>query len=386
MEEVARFFSGSVPAHSAHLQHHSMLLSNHSSVFPQITPQLVITKQKTHSEEIISKNGLQKTIFVVVKNSPFHFTLGVTGANSKLDFNQIAFEAFLLYDCEGDKEVDFIKTKPMEFKPTPTENGQQLEVELRIKVLSSQHEDMLFKVKLQGFNPVTKEEVSGLALITPAIKVISKPEQLKKKQPSKKRTITDMLVDTVTRIEKKQEDQQKLIERMLTQQSSSNVMEKRQKIDETIQSISNLFWEEMNNESNQSNQSNVQKTEEKKEKETTAVPEFEQAFANLIKAFNSMKPEEKPEIIRKLIRNSSTRDTERLSELLDLFWTEGLQREPSFVGKTNARERLAANSSMSMKEDGMGCSCGDCPHKQELERIDEFYKEFLASGVSVPGF
>jgi len=380
MEEVARFFSGSVPAHAAHLQHPML-----NGVFPQLTPQLVITKQKTHSEEIVSKKGFQKTIFVIVKHSPFHFTLGVTGSNNKIDFNQIAFEAFLLYDCEGDKEVDFIKTKPMEFKPSPTENGQQLEVELRIKVLSSQHEDMLFKVKLQGFNPVTKEEVSGLCLITPAIKVISKPEQIKKKQPSKKRTITDMLVDTVTRIEKKQEEQQQMIERMLSQQTSSNVMEKRQKIDETIQSISNLFWEEMSTDSNQSNVQ--QKTDEKKEKETsTAVPDFEQAFSNLIKAYNLMKPEEKPEVIRKLIRNSSTRDTERLSELLDLFWTEGLQREPSFIGKTNARERLAANSSMSMKEDGMGCCCADCPHKQELERIDEFYKEFLASGVSVPGF
>jgi len=287
----------------------------------------------------------------------------------------------LHYDCEGgDKEVDYIKTKPLEFKPNPTENGQLLEVELRIKVLSSQHEDMLFKIKLQGYNPITKEEIHGLALLTVPIKVISKPEQLKKKQPSKKRTITDMLIDTVSRIEKKQEDQQKMIERMLSQQSASNVLEKKQKLNDTIHSISSLFWEELSSEG-QSN-GEAQKPEKK-----DAVPEFEEAFSNLIKAFNTMKPEEKPEVIRKIIRNSSTRDTERLSEMLDLFWTEGLQREPSFVGKSNARERMTTNALNPVNQDGgMGCCCTDCPHKQELERIDEFYKEFLASGVSVPSF
>src|SRR5689334_4867362 len=51
-----------------------------------------------------------------------------------------------------------------------------------------------------------------------AIKVISKPEQLKKRPPSKKRTLNDMLVETITRIEKRQEEQQALIEKVLNQQ------------------------------------------------------------------------------------------------------------------------------------------------------------------------
>jgi hypothetical protein len=91
-----------------------------------------------------------------------------------------------------------------------------------------------------------------------------------------------------------------------------------------------------------------------------------------------MKPEEKPEVIRKLVRNSSTRETERLSELLDLFWTEGLQKE---LGPSRNSLRNVVDHQSNVGEEG--CHCPECPHKQELERIDEFYKEFLTSGTVV---
>jgi flagellar hook-basal body complex protein FliE len=372
MEDVARFFANSVPQH------------RHPNPFPAVLtpPQLVILGQKTHSEETVTKNGIQRTVLVVVKNSPFHFQIGVTGSTSKVDFNQIAFDSFLQYDCEGNKEVDYVKVKPIEFKPTPSENGLNLEVELRIKVLTSQHEDMLFKVRIQGYHPITREEIAGMCLLTAPIKVISKPEQLKKRQPSKKRTLTDLLVDTVSRIEKKQEEQQRLIERMLTQQSQpvvAQLVDKRQKGDNSPAPT----WEEYTP-SQQPEQSTQQFSDKAEAAKENQLPEFEDAFGNLLKAYTSMKAEEKPETIRKLIRNSNGRDTERLSELLDLFWTEGLQKEPSFGGINN-RDRFpsAANPNKGEEE---GCSCSDCPHKLELDRIDEFYKEFLSSGATPSTF
>jgi hypothetical protein len=203
------------------------------------------------------------------------------------------------------------------------------------------------------------------------VKVISKPEQLKKRLPSKKRTLSDMLVDTVMRIEKKQEEQQKLLENMMKQSSSA---EKRQRSDADMQLA---LWESMP--SSEPSKEMICPESSKKEEKSL---DFEEAFVALMKAYNAMPAEEKPETIRKLIRNSSTRDTERLSELLDLFWTEGLQREPAFGTKSNNRDRLSVASSS--RDDG--CSCSNCPHKQELERIDEFYKEFLSTGVAVPGF
>ncbi len=232
MDEVARFFGGCVPlgATSATTQ-----LRHTNPAFAALTqPQLVILSQKSHSEEIISKNGIQKTVHIVVKSSPFHIQLGLANPNTcKVDFNQIAFDAQLIYDCDGDKEVDFVKVKPLEFKSNPSENGQILDTELRIKVLTSQHEDLLFKIRISGSNPITREEIPGLAAISSPIKVISKPEQLKKRQPSKKRSLTETLVETINRIERKQEEQQKLIERLIQQQSEQTVvaLEKKQKID-----------------------------------------------------------------------------------------------------------------------------------------------------------
>jgi hypothetical protein len=117
MEGLERFFSGSVPLNLS-------VPMIHAPHFPttSYSPQLAILSQRTHSEEIVSKNGIQKTLHIVVKNSPFHFQLGIANANvCKIDFNQIAFDAQLLYDCEGDKEVDFVKVKPMEFKASASE-------------------------------------------------------------------------------------------------------------------------------------------------------------------------------------------------------------------------------------------------------------------------
>lgn len=108
MDDVARFFSGSVPI--------SQTSANHGL---SLYPQLFIAGQKTHSEETVSRNGIPKHIHLVVKNSPFNITIAMANSGSA-DLNRVAFDAFLLYD-EGGKEVDFVKAKPLEFKSTPSE-------------------------------------------------------------------------------------------------------------------------------------------------------------------------------------------------------------------------------------------------------------------------
>jgi hypothetical protein len=107
---------------------------------------------------------------------------------------------------------------------------------------------MFFKVKIQGQDPVSKQDVPNLKVITAPIKVISKPEQLKKRQPAplpipslassgaatpiaipitntniaapapnnnKKRTVNDLVVEAVTRIEKQQYEQNNVLERIM---------------------------------------------------------------------------------------------------------------------------------------------------------------------------
>lgn len=110
--------------------------------------------------------------------------------------------------------------------------------------------DMFFKVKIQGQDPVSKQEIPNLKVITAPIKVISKPEQLKKRQTgsapiqtntilpptitpapvattsnpnitvttsnSKKRTVNDLVIEAVTRIEKQQYEQTSALDKILS--------------------------------------------------------------------------------------------------------------------------------------------------------------------------
>jgi hypothetical protein len=102
---------------------------------------------------------------------------------------------------------------------------------------------MFFKVKIQGQDPTTRQDVPNLKVISAPIKVISKPEQIKKPprnvsanpvipanpippqaiapmnpnivNKNGKRSVNDLVVDAVTRIEKTQYDHTNALERIL---------------------------------------------------------------------------------------------------------------------------------------------------------------------------
>lgn len=148
-------------------------------------PRLKLIRQNCAAQEKISKNGLPKIAYVVIKNSPFMVVIGQEAApgSPPFDFNGFAVECTLLYDTEPTKMVDFVRSKPVEYKATAVERGTLLQIEMRIKVLTSQHEDMFFRVHVQVTDAETKQPIQGLAVRTEPIKVISKPEQLKRRRP-----------------------------------------------------------------------------------------------------------------------------------------------------------------------------------------------------------
>jgi len=250
--------------------------------------------------------------------------------NCEIDLNRIAFDCALLYDTEGEKGVDFVKLKPIEYKCVPNESGDQVSVELRIKVLTSQHEDMFFKVKIQGQDPVTKQDVHNIKVITAPIKVISKPEQLKKRQPapipvaatpgsapataiavpanngapnpnSKKRTVNDLVVEAVTRIEKQQYEQSNLLERIM-----QFVALPKQEGGAINPNGSWEFLPPLNKMPRKDNES------------------FEACFAQLLKSFQTIDPNHRAEKVRRVARGLSLVENEALAEFVDMLMTEGL--------------------------------------------------------------
>lgn len=261
-----------------------------------------IVKQTSPFEERVTRNGIQRDIHVVIKNSPFIVQIAVA-KNCEIDLNHVAFEAALLYDTEGDKGVDFVKVKPIEYKCVPSESGDQVAIELRIKVLTSQHEDMFFKVSIQGQDPVSKQDIPNLRVITAPIKVISKPEQLKKRQPppaaaSKKRTVNDMVVEAVTRIEKQQSEQMAIMEKLL----EINDPSKRLRTD-----MGAAAWEFP-----------------LRQIKDTECNDFETSFVQLLKSFAATDPNHRAEKVRRIARTLSVTDNECFSELVDMLASEGL--------------------------------------------------------------
>lgn len=125
-------------------------------------------------------------------------------------------EAILLYDTpdNSQKEVMFIKVKPLEYSGHVVENDpKKFTLDIYVKILSSQHEDSLFKVLLRAVDPVTKKPIPGLEATTKEILSISKPEVVRKlNEPrQKKRTRDEIIFDVLSRIENRLEQQQQTI-------------------------------------------------------------------------------------------------------------------------------------------------------------------------------
>ena len=356
--------------------------SNFQQQQPSAQTQLMIVNTKTYSQETLSVTGIPQLIHVVIKNSPFYLSIvqqpmNLKGNSQVMDLNQVTFESTLIYDDIGNNPVDYIKTKPVETKFEPSPDGDKMQVECRIKVLSSKHKDMFFRVRLEGFYPGTKNPIPGLSVTSGVIKVISKPEGKKKNEPaapqvphlpnnnsssSKKRSTTESLVDVVTRLEKQQQTQEQIIRRLLESQENKGKELRDMLSEEKI--VSKRQKQERGADQNPNDADPEEANQEEEADEDEENLTFEESFRLLIESYNNMTPEEKTEVVRKLIRNSSFRELERVTELLDLFWTSGLEKPALNTANTPTEE---------------DCSCVDCPHKEELEKIDSWYREFLSA-------
>ena len=170
--------------------------------------ELKIIQQNCSFEETVTSSGYPKVVKTVIKNSPFLIILGVSESSDKTDFNDYFIECTLTYDDGVNKRVDFVKNKPIDYKISIGSEGTRLQIEAKVKVLSSQHEDMNFKILIQAVRRPTQRSMISLpggstgirpgdtnntqvseflpsevlTTYTSAIKVISKPDQIRKKR------------------------------------------------------------------------------------------------------------------------------------------------------------------------------------------------------------
>lgn len=105
------------------------------------------------------------------------------------------------------------------------------------------------------------------------------------------------------------------------------------------------------------------------------VLDLESAFALMMSSYETMSAEQRTEKIRNVVRQTQiSRDS--VSEIHDLFYAEGLQRALSddANGDSIMMEPIGRHGASA----GEACTCEDCPHKKELARIENFYREVFS--------
>lgn len=331
---------------------------------------LELLTQGSMTEEKVTKRGSTFTVRTVVKNSPFVISLALKNQASLQNFNHLAFDTSLFYDLPDgsgsfEKEVPYVSQKPVDIKPTISGNGNQISFDVKIKVLSSHHEDNFFRLKFFFWDPLDPV-FPHLTTMSAPIKVISKPIKQKiqrksSKKPANKRKANEMMTEDsmdVGRTEIMEEDS-----------PPSSVMDELHKISERQKESLYLLRQLAQERPNDSNPKRVKVEQQIQDpfavsnSVESSKDDFENSFKTMLNSYSHMSVEEKAERVRKLVRILSGHDLEILEELFDILGTAGVQTTggpPSFINQMH-NEQCAP----------------DCPHKQELVRLDNFYGELF---------
>jgi len=416
VETPTQFFQPPPPSQHQHQhQHQSLgyrqLLPANANVQNQSPYSLRIVHQTCSSQESIPVGNDSYTfVHVVVKNSPFTLQIAwnhdIPSQDTMIDLTRCTFDAILLYDTginevpygnsvvppvpipslvpshvpapipnhgianASEKQVDYVKVKPIEFKvSTLTSRNHKtmttdnlLNFELRIKVLTSQHENSFFRVKIVVLDPSSGLPLHpSLFVLSEPIKVISKLEQMKKKLPnSKKRTINDELDDALARLEEQTREQQALINSLLEKQQQQQQIQ--QKLTQQIHDAKQREFKRMKIERNQASSISLTKSTAslfflKSSSSCLGVSlaapppppplppaeavDFDTSFKRFFDKFKNLAIQERADRVNRLFRNPSTQH----QEFFDLLYSELQSHIPpnNFLGHCPTTNQLPPN-------------------------------------------
>eukprot|EP01096_Ripella_sp_DP13-Kostka_P006097 TRINITY_DN2153_c0_g1_i2.p1 TRINITY_DN2153_c0_g1~~TRINITY_DN2153_c0_g1_i2.p1 ORF type:complete len:465 (+),score=181.87 TRINITY_DN2153_c0_g1_i2:137-1396(+) len=317
--------------------------------------QLVIRTHTSLQTDKYTENGKQKSLHYVIKNTQFKLELALSGNVSSSEpaysFSQLRLEANLLYDCSTEKEVAKLKSKPFEYKGSLSEtDGNIFVFDITIAVLSSQHEDMNFRLKVSSFDEATGKAVPHLQVLSEPIQVISKPEVLqKKKEPKKKKhTWNDRVTDTLVQIQDQIKQQQfalsSLTSFLQTQAQSPAVLQALLSagvVGPEIQQQKQVTMVSSATSSSTSTRRTRASAARKddgslllsKAKADAPLPvlspqkRMRNALNELISAYSEILEDERPRKVQKLLSGLSTDQEESLDQMLSLFPTQSDSEE-----------------------------------------------------------
>ena len=373
-----------------------------------VIPALFLIDQSSHKSDAYEDPDFDVPVRIVVKNAPFRLKIGTFDRASKrvglIDLHQVRFDLGLVYAVPSSGElgssVDFGEEErekvvvPPGFEPLITkvdisERGDEASVDCRIRVLTSQHEQSLFQISISAVNPETGQSFTPpLHFLTDPIKVISKPEQ-QKPPPSAalKGVSSEKLAEVVSRIERQQMEQAKLLQQLLDSKSlpsSSHRSSSSLSISHPSHSSShlshpsNLLSHPNSSAASASSLSlppdpRLSSSSSHDELLPLKTPEsaFEEAFSQFVDTFISSSS--KPDTVRQLLKTSNPSLLRDFSGFLE-----------DLHSATDAHRKMVMDDPPPgfLPDSANQCSCGSrCPFSKELERVDVYYRDFLSSDL-----
>ncbi|EAL64200.1 hypothetical protein DDB_G0286351 [Dictyostelium discoideum AX4] len=217
--------------------------NNQSSVYslnslnPYYVQQVLCQLQKPHN--------FIKQVHVVVKNTPFGISM--KSNDPQFNFHNYVIKATLLYDCDPPKMVDFIHNEPLQYVATVSEDGTEVVVDVKVGILSSQHQGSMFLAVLHishtsvpspspnepimtilnniggnsiaNLNSQLPNPIYNLCVVSHPIRIVSKVDHVKKEGIPilKKKTFHEILTDKLKKLQKFQDSQSKWIKNLYQQ-------------------------------------------------------------------------------------------------------------------------------------------------------------------------
>mmetsp|Transcript_135594 Transcript_135594/g.201650 ORF Transcript_135594/g.201650 Transcript_135594/m.201650 type:complete len:363 (-) Transcript_135594:1-1089(-) len=326
-------------------------------------------------------------LFKAVKMSPFTLVLALDtsvlfhsqnpeqqapSSSHLLTLANVNIEPSLIFDHPEQKEVAYVKDKPIICKTTVSDNGLEATFEIKLKVLSSQLEDMNFRVKFRALDAILGKEICPVHMVvcSDPIKIISKPEKANKRPRAtgKKPTNNHTLLQSLERIHQGLKENVSEMERILGNLDPSGDLIASGNISSApvapfpfqIDPPQNNAFSLPKNQPSFLSSLTEQPPSKKQKIDDDRPLDFETSFRDMMKAFESLAPETRSFQMDKFVRTRRITVTE-LSELHDMLSDGGLGQP---IGNPYSQ-----NVTFDSAQD---CLCDNCPFKKEYESRNEF--------------
>jgi len=253
----------------------------------------------------------------------------------------------LIYDLpEYNKEVAYVSTKPVDYKPSINDAGDEISFDAKISALSSQHEDSFFRLKITVWDPNPSSPYSvPLTALSHPIKVISKPINQRKnkktetgssrRRSNKSSTSSPPLgqdkpatppkeaclssceaTDRLEKLELQQQQTLHLLHQIVSRTEATNGLSY-----PVISSPEDTEFRPAKRIKQEKTMSHYMVPDNM---HRPIVEDFEHIFYTMLQAYSLMSSQDKVSVIGRLLRSLSHKDNEKLEELFDNLRTGGV--------------------------------------------------------------